>query len=69
MRITELLSQKLTERTSPVAKAESLLKNAYQRAYQRGCSFQFTVPAIDQDVAVLNQEIITAMMMMCSENR
>jgi hypothetical protein len=32
-----------------------------RRAYRRGCNYQFTVPANDQDIDTLNREIFVAM--------
>ncbi|HXP02516.1 MAG TPA: hypothetical protein VN808_00235 [Stellaceae bacterium] len=37
------------------------LRHAYLSAYRRGCNYQFTVPANDQDIDILNREIVVAM--------
>lgn len=37
------------------------LRRAYSSAYRRGCNYQFTVPANDQDLDILNREIVEAM--------
>jgi hypothetical protein len=46
----------------PQAKsAATWLHRAYLNAYRKGCSYQFTVPADDRDIEILNQEIVAAM--------
>jgi hypothetical protein len=41
--------------------AATWLHQAYLNAYRKGCSYQFTVPANDRDIEILNQEIVAAM--------
>jgi hypothetical protein len=41
--------------------AATWLRRAYLSAYRRGCNYQFTVPANDQDIDTLNREIFVAM--------
>jgi len=41
--------------------AATWLHRAYLNAYRKGCSYQFSVPANDRDIEILNQEIVAAM--------
>ena len=41
--------------------AAAWLGSAYQSAYRRGCNYQFSIPANDQDIDILNREIVLAM--------
>jgi hypothetical protein len=45
------------------------LRRAYSSAYRRGCNYQFTVPARDQDLDILNREIVEAMIAFAEERR
>ena len=42
-------------------RAATWLRRAYLSAYRRGCNYQFTIPANDQDIDILNREIVDAM--------
>jgi hypothetical protein len=43
------------------------LRRAYLSAYRQGCNYQFTVPANDQDIDILNREIVMAMVAYAKE--
>ena len=54
---------------SDVDAAWNWLHRAYLRAYRRGCNYQFTVPANDQDIDILNREIVVAMVAYAKEQK
>lgn len=45
------------------------LRRAYLSAYRNGCNYQFTVPANDQDIDILNREIVVAMIAYAKERQ
>ena len=45
------------------------LRQAYLSAYRHGCNYQFTVPANDQDIDILNREIVVAMIAYAKEQK
>jgi hypothetical protein len=58
------------EADAPEARlALTWLHRAYSSAYRRGCNYQFTVPARDQDLDILNREIVEAMIAYAKEQR
>ena len=71
--------KKLEELTAPslvvsaseleVRTAWAWLHRAYLSAYRNGCNYQFTVPANDQDIDILNQEIVVAMIAYAKERQ
>jgi hypothetical protein len=57
------------DRSPDVRLASAWLRRAYLSAYRRGCNYQFTVPANDQDLDILNREIVMAMVAYAREQR
>jgi hypothetical protein len=49
--------------------AATWLRRAYLSAYRRGCNDQFSVPANDQDIDILNREIVVAMIAYAKEQK
>ncbi|HUI35537.1 MAG TPA: hypothetical protein VLX67_08425 [Stellaceae bacterium] len=45
------------------------LHRAYLNAYRSGCNYQFSVPANDQDIDILNREIVVAMIAYAKEQK
>ena len=45
------------------------LHRAYLSAYRNGCNYQFSVPANDQDIDILNREIVVAMIAYAREQK
>lgn len=52
-----------------VRTAWTWLHRAYLSAYRNGCNYQFTVPANDQDIDILNREIVVAMIAYAKEQK
>jgi hypothetical protein len=52
-----------------VLTAWTWLRRAYLSAYRNGCNYQFTVPANDQDIDILNREIVVAMIAYAKEQK
>jgi hypothetical protein len=64
-----LLSALESDGEPEVRSAATWLRQAYLSAYRRGCNYQFTVPANDQDIDILNREIVVAMIAYAKQKR
>jgi len=69
-------SEELTSPADPGADGEpevrtawTWLHRAYLSAYRNGCNYQFSVPANDQDIDILNREIVVAMIAYAREQK